>query len=46
MITIYSCSDYGGSGNKSGIIHAKKNSEIAPKILNPVSSRDKWMNLE
>ena len=46
MITIFSCSDYGTSNNKSGMLHAKKNSEIAPKILNAVSTKDKWLNLE
>lgn len=39
LVTVFSISDYGNMGNKGGILHAKKNSEFAPKILNPISTR-------
>jgi hypothetical protein len=45
VISIYSCSDYGNSGNKAGLLHILKNSEILPKILNVGIGKDRWLNL-
>ena len=46
IITIFSCSDYGGNGNKSSIIHMMKNKELVPKILNLTGGKDRWLAIE
>jgi hypothetical protein len=46
IITIFSCSDYGGYKNKSSILHILKNGELVPKILNPsYILKERWLNL-
>ncbi len=48
FITVFSCSDYGGQGNKASILSINKSEELVPKLLlsNPSSSKDRWVNLE
>ena len=46
IITVFSCSDYGGNGNKSSIIHMMKSKELVPKILNPTGGKDRWLSIE
>ncbi len=43
LLTVYSCSDYGGGGNKCAIIGIMKSEQIVPMVLHPISGRDKWM---
>ena len=46
VITVFSCSDYGGKYNKSSILHISKTGEIGPKVLTPLSNtKDRWINL-
>jgi hypothetical protein len=48
IITVFSCSDYGGGNNKASILHVLKNGEFLPKIL-PVgagNTKDRWINLD
>lgn len=46
VVSVYSCSDYGNAGNKSCMLHAMKNEDIIPKILNPTGGKDRWLNLD
>jgi hypothetical protein len=46
VITVFSCSDYGGNGNKASILQVSKDGDLRPKILNMGPSKDRWMNLE
>lgn len=46
IITVFSSSDYGNSGNKGAILHITKNGEVAPKILPSLGAKDRWLNLE
>lgn len=39
MITVFSCSDYGGSGNKMAVICINKYEELVPKVLHPMGGR-------
>lgn len=39
MVTVFSCSDYGGSGNKCAIIGVMKNEQIVPMVIHPVTGR-------
>lgn len=42
IITVFSCSDYGGCGNKCSILTVNKNEELIPMILGPTVARDRW----
>ena len=44
MLTVFSCSNYGGRGNKCSLLHIMKNGEIVPKVLNPTGN-EKWLPL-
>lgn len=48
IITVFSCSDYGGGNNKASILHVLKNGEFLPKILPPSAgnAKDRWISLE
>lgn len=48
ILTVYSCSDYGASSNKSSILHVLKTGELLPKILPPLSNppKDRWLTLD
>jgi len=46
IISVFSCSDYGGNNNKSALIHVLKNGELLPKILNVSGGKDRWLNIE
>lgn len=47
IVTIFSCSDYGGSNNKCSILHVLKSGEIVPKILTAsYGNKDRWINLD
>lgn len=43
MVTLFSCCDYGGCGNKSAIIGIMKNEQIVPMVLHPIGGRDRWI---
>lgn len=47
-ITVFSCSDYGGQGNKASILSINKSEELVPKLIvsNPNAGKDKWTVLE
>ena len=46
VITVFSCSDYGGNGNKASILQVGKEGDLRPKILNMGPSKDRWLNIE
>jgi hypothetical protein len=46
IITVFSCSDYGGSNNKSSMLHVMKSREVVPKILNATGGKERWMVIE
>lgn len=47
LISVFSCSDYGGQGNKLSVITVKKNEHIDPLVLNPqTNGRNRWMQDE
>lgn len=46
VITIFSCSDYGGSGNNAAILHMMKNRELVPKVLNSAGGKERWLSIE
>ena len=44
LVTVFSCSDYGGSKNKSSIVAVMKKEYIVPMILDPLpAEKDRWM---
>lgn len=43
MVSIFSCADYGGCGNRASSIEVSKNDQIKPMVLEPVVSRDRWV---
>lgn len=44
IISVFSCSDYGGQGNKLSVIRVKKNEHIDPMVLNPqIGNRNRWI---
>ena len=45
VITVFSCSNYAGSGNKAGLIHINKSAEIVPKVIN-ANGLEGWLRLE
>ena len=46
VISVFSCSDYGGNGNKASILQVSKEGQLQPKILTMGPSKDRWMNRE
>ena len=42
-MTVFSCSDYGGCGNKCAIVGVMKNQQIVPMVLHPMGGRDRWL---
>lgn len=43
LIGIFSCSDYGGCGNMGSSLEVGKSLQLKPMILEPVSSRGRWL---
>lgn len=43
LLTVFSCCDYGGCGNKAAIIEVMKNEQITPMILQHQGGRDRWL---
>lgn len=46
ILTVFSCSDYGGSSNKSAILHIMKSGDLVPKVLSQAGGKDRWLNIE
>ena len=45
VITVFSCSNYAGSGNKAGLIHINKSAEIVPKVID-ANGLEGWLQLQ
>ena len=44
IISLFSCTDYGGCGNKASSIEIGKNDQVKPMIIDPMGGRDRWID--